>query len=125
MNIDCRVHDVFIRSQVLDKWLEPITHRDRNNSQIVENLAKLGMIPNVDVKVPIWPRAGFKDRRRGRAWKADDNLDKIFNATYIISFEVDKFEKSISPGFKMDQIRPVIDTDEEQYDLSCFDSVTQ
>lgn len=60
---------VFIRSQVAERWLmeEFPAFRGSNIMQKTRNLAKLGMIPQIDSKIHIWPHHGT-GRRRGIMW---------------------------------------------------------
>jgi hypothetical protein len=66
---DYAADSVFIRSQVAERWLleELPTYRGGNIMQKTRNLAKLGMIPQVDSKIHIWPWNGV-GKRRGIMW---------------------------------------------------------
>ncbi|MFA6619219.1 MAG: hypothetical protein WCT23_09145, partial [Candidatus Neomarinimicrobiota bacterium] len=73
MEISPLTQDVFIRSAVLDLWLTDVTSSRRNNVQIVRELAKMGMLKNIDKNVQCFPHRG-ENRRRGIARLADRNI---------------------------------------------------
>lgn len=101
-------HDVFIRSAVLDKWLEEVTGRNKNNTQVIKNLAKMNMLKNVDLDISIYPHNG-PNRRRGIAWKCQNSTGE-FKATFLVYSTGNRIHKEIQSSF----IPPVVSKKESQ-----------
>jgi hypothetical protein len=73
---------VFLRGQVMRKWLQPKFPHVRSMDGFVRGLVRDGHVPEIDQKLEIWPHNG-QDRRRGYLWVGDGGSKKPVWAVYL------------------------------------------
>ena len=79
---------IFIRSYVLESWFKNIPWIDQKHpTEIIRNMAKTKMLPQIDPKIQRWPHHDGKKlkRRSGILWNWKEN-----GAVRVISLEKDK-----------------------------------
>jgi len=76
------LHRVFIRTEVVEDWLEKAGLGGWNAMQTIRNLAKLELLPAINKKVRRWPHHG-KDRRSGVLWEPLGNMPQDATARII------------------------------------------
>jgi hypothetical protein len=76
---------VFIRSEVLDTWFRdvPMPVRGCDIKYQIRNLAKNGLLPEVDKSVSIYPNPPKPNRRRGILWMRPDGFLASFQCEII------------------------------------------
>ena len=95
--IDPHKDRIFIRSHVLEAWFKNESYMDRRHpSEIIRNMAKTGMLPQVDPNLLRWPHhdRGHLKRRSGILW----NYRSEQEDTRVIALAKDKIAVEILEG---------------------------